>query len=170
MSKSIAKFTANLQFDGEFYRMGYIHVPLEISESIPNYQKRPRLRCQLDNMEPFSCALLGYTEGHRILINNKSIKTNGWILGQPISVTLHEDTSKYGMEMPEVWEVFLDQDEEAASAFEKLTPGKKRSVLYMVGQPKREETQIKRALLIARNLKAGAWDPRDFMKKGFIQD
>lgn len=68
------------------------------------------------------------------------------------------------MEMPEVWLEVIESDHEAAEAFEKLTPGKKRSILHMVSSAKRMETQINRALKIAENIKMGVTNPRDFMK------
>lgn len=98
------------------------------------------------------------------------MRTQGWINDQPLYVELYEETSEYGMEMPEVWEAVIMQDEEAEKAFERLTPGKKRSIFHMINQAKREQTKVDRALLIARNIKAGAWDPRDFARKSFTEE
>ena len=47
----------------------------------------------------------------------------------------------------------MEQDEEADKYFHQLTPGKQRSLLHIIAKPKREETRLKKAVVITEYLK-----------------
>jgi uncharacterized protein YdeI (YjbR/CyaY-like superfamily) len=53
---------------------------------------------------------------------------------------------------PELAEL-LAQDDEGDRLFHALTPGKIRTLLYMVGQPKNSELRLHRALVVVEHLK-----------------
>ncbi len=76
------------------------------------------------------------------------------MVGTEISVKLEKDDSDYGMPMPEEFEELLLMDPEADECFHKLTIGKQRSLLYIIGKPKRSETRIKKAVVVAEYLKS----------------
>lgn len=85
-----------------------------------------------------------------------------------ITISLTKDTSKYGHHFPEELEAILNQDEIARARFEGLTPGKQRTIIYYINQPKSEEKRIERSLLYMRNLKntpVGKETMRDLMRK-----
>ena len=67
-------------------------------------------------------------------------------------MTLEPDESKYGMEVPEEWAELLRQDADTEQYFDKLTPGKQRRILYIIGQPKTTETRLRKAVRIAEYL------------------
>ena len=48
----------------------------------------------------------------------------------------------------------LAQDEEGNRLLHALTPGKIRTLLYIVGQPKTSDTRLHRALVVVEHLKA----------------
>ena len=54
--------------------------------------------------------------------------------------------------MPEEMEEIMAQDPEVDKVFHSLTPGKQRSLLYLIGKPKTTESRIKKAVLITRYL------------------
>lgn len=77
---------------------------------------------------------------------------------------LFEDTSKYGVEVPESFQAVLDSDPDGAKVFESLTPGQKRGLIYYVARFKTAQTQIDKTLIIFENLKKGIRDPREIIK------
>lgn len=74
---------------------------------------------------------------------------------------LLEDTSKYGVDMPEEFQAVLESDLEAMDWFEKISDGKKRSLIYYITRFKNEQTRIDKALIISENLKMGITDPKE---------
>lgn len=77
---------------------------------------------------------------------------------------IFENTTKYGVEVPEEFQAVLDSDPEALEGFEKLTDGKKRSMIYYVGRFKNSQTRIDKALIISENIKLGVTDPKEMVK------
>lgn len=69
-----------------------------------------------------------------------------------------EDTSKYGVEMPEEMEAVLQTDYDALMIFESLTAGKKRGLIYAIGRCKNSQTRIDKLILLFENLKRGIRD------------
>ena len=53
-----------------------------------------------------------------------------------LSLILKNDTSKYGLPVPEVLGELLNQDLGFNTVFHSLTPGKQRSLLHLVGKYK----------------------------------
>lgn len=87
-----------------------------------------------------------------ILLNQDLVKKLQLSKGQEVSITLKADISKYGMEMPEELAEVLTQDVEADRYFSDLTPGKQRSLIYIVAKVKRTQSRINKALAIAEHL------------------
>ncbi|MBT8261182.1 MAG: YdeI/OmpD-associated family protein [Bacteroidia bacterium] len=77
---------------------------------------------------------------------------------------LAEDTSKYGVEMPEELSAVLESDPMAADVFEDFTDGKKRSLIYYVLRFKNSQTRIDKSLIIAENMKHGISDPKELIR------
>lgn len=149
----------------DVYAMNVLPVPEAVAAEFLAKDAK-RCICKIADMH-WPCALLsgGEKYGYFILLNKKRREVLGNIEEELIEVTLTEDISEYGMPLPEEWAEILEFDDEAATIFAQLTPGRQRSILHMVGSPKREETRITRALRIADNLKMGAREIKDFMKK-----
>jgi len=66
---------------------------------------------------------------------------------------LKKDESKYGMPMPEEFDELMKIDDELNEVFHKLTPGKQRSLLHIIGKAKRSETRLNKAIVISEYLK-----------------
>ncbi len=80
-------------------------------------------------------------------------------------IQLFEDQSKYGVDVPESLQAVMDSDPEGFAIFEKLTPGKKRSLIYFVSRFKTPQTQVDKALMIFENLKLGITDYLQLVRK-----
>lgn len=85
-------------------------------------------------------------------------------LGDAFEIQLFEDTSKYGVNMPEeLQEIFLT-DCEAYSIFENFTKGKQRSIIYGVLRYKSSQQKIDKSLIMCENLKRGNHEPIKMFK------
>ncbi|MEM8508476.1 MAG: YdeI/OmpD-associated family protein [Bacteroidota bacterium] len=80
------------------------------------------------------------------------------------TLQLFEDTSKYGVEVPEELEAVLLSDYDAYQIFESLTKGKQRGLIYAIIRIKKSQTRIDKSLILCENLKRGIRDPRELLK------
>ncbi len=85
--------------------------------------------------------------------------------GDSITLSFQEDNTIHQFAMPEVLEEVLQTDPEAKDIFDALTPGKRRSLIYLIQQVKSTDKQIERALLITSRIKQGIHDPKVILKK-----
>lgn len=131
------------------------HVPLE-RETVKEFlEGDKRVLCTLNGKLTIHAALLSDGNGaYYILINKERAKKLGLQRGSPLLVELEKDTSKYGMEMPEEFEVLLEQDEEASAVFEALSPGKQRNLIHIVSVPKSSDIRLRKALAIVNYIKS----------------
>lgn len=147
------KFDTPLQeFDGDLYGR-YIEIPQNIAEAFLNANIK-RVMCSINSIAPIHSGIMPLGGGRwYINLNKKYCKTNGLMVGEILDVTLKEDRSKYGMDMPEVLVETLAQDKLADRYFHALTPGRQRTLIHMVNAVKSIEIQIRRALVISNHLK-----------------
>lgn len=113
----------------------------------------------------FHAALQKYHGMYHITFNKQNQKKLGVFLNDYFAVTLHPDTSKYGVEMPEELEAVLQSDPEAQRIFESFTAGKKRGLIYYILKIKNSQNRIDKSLMITENLKRGITDQRELIKK-----
>jgi hypothetical protein len=78
---------------------------------------------------------------------------------------LFENTTTYGVEIPEAFQAVMESDPEGVSYFEKLTDGRKRGLIYYIKRFKNNQTQVDKTLIIFENLKQGTTDPRELIKR-----
>jgi hypothetical protein len=119
-----------------------IHVPETILNKL-NSGKKPLVKVTLN----------GYTYrsavgkmGDRFMIslsseNRKNAHVNG---GDTLEVTLAPDTEPRIVELPAELQIALNKNQTAKSAFEKLSPGRKKAIALSITEAKTEETRIKR--------------------------
>ena len=132
---------------------GHVVVPLEIVEYF-QAKKIKRLICTFQNQVKAHLTIQSDGKGGYYLLLNKDIaKQIGLTVGEEVSIVLEEDTSKYGMPLPEEMQELLLQDTEGEHYFHSLTPGKQRSLLYIVGKPKGSDTRLRKAITILNYLK-----------------
>lgn len=112
-----------------------------------------RVICTIKGGEPFPCALMPWGGSFFIMVNKQRRAALGLEVGQTVDIVLEKDESKYGMPMPEELQEVLNQDPEGEAMFEKLTPGKKRSMMYFIGKIKDIDRRIHTALTFVEHIK-----------------
>ncbi len=133
--------------------MHHLPIPTELNAEIQT-KKLKRIICAIDSREPFAAGLMGgKTKGYYIVINKERFKKFSLQIGQQVTVEIKADESKYGIPMPDVFQAFLDQDPDFDKLFHDLTPGKQRTLLYLVVKMKSEQKQIEKTTVIATHLK-----------------
>lgn len=113
-----------------------------------------RVICIINNSTKINCALMPDGTGHWFIFMNQAIRSKLKIQpGDNLTITLEKDTSDYGMEMPAELLELLNQDEEGSSYFHDLTPGKQRSLIYLVLKVKNSNSRLNKSLAILHHLK-----------------
>lgn len=101
---------------------------------------------------------------YKLMFSKEKQKELGLSLNDYFEMQLFEDTSKYGVDMPEELEAVLLSDYEAFEIFESLTKGKQRSIIYGIIRIKNSQSKIDKALLVCENLKRGITNPMELFK------
>lgn len=126
----------------------HIMIPDSISEHFVSKTDR-RVLCRLNESIDIQAALMPDGNGSFFISINKEVRKKlNLEVGTDIWVHLKKDESKYGIALPEEMEELFKQDEEGSHWFHSLTPGKQRSLLYIVGKPKSSEVRIRKGLVI----------------------
>jgi hypothetical protein len=131
----------------------HFRVPKTTAATLKKGNSR-RVICTLNGTERYQCAILHYEKDLPVIsVNQKVRDTLGITFGSSVTVELQQDDSEYGLPVPpELTEVFR-QDPEGKKLFQALTPGKQRTLLYIVGNVKDTEKRVLRSLAIIRHLK-----------------
>ena len=131
----------------------HIKVPDHIVQTLKE-QKMTRFICSIDEKISFHASLMPAGQGiYFIKLNQERRKKAQLYLGGSMSVEIFPDDSKYGMPITEEFLELLLQDEEGAKYFELLTPGKQRSLLYLVNKLKSSQKRIAKSMIILDHLK-----------------
>jgi len=113
-----------------------------------------RVVCTLNETTEFQAALMPKGDGAWFININKTLRDKlGLKIGTPVRVALCRDDSEYGLPMPEELAELLQQDEEGNRLFHALTPGKQRTLLYIVGSVKHSELRLNRAVVVIEHLR-----------------
>ncbi|MEM8567479.1 MAG: DUF1905 domain-containing protein [Bacteroidota bacterium] len=124
----------------------YLRIDKEKVDKMPK-KKATRLVITIDQCISYSCGLNHLGDGNFfIIVAGKYVKKLQKNEGDPVSFEMIEDPNPLGVPMPEVLEVLLAQDEELNRKFEKLTDGKKRSLIYFTTSVKDIDKQVQKAL------------------------
>ena len=112
-----------------------------------------RVVCSINGSPERQCALIPDGKGAYVITVNKALRTTLELtFGARLHVTLRPDDSKYGLPMPpELREVFR-QDKQSSKRFHALTPGKQRTLLYIINSGKTLDERVFRAITIVRHL------------------
>jgi len=112
----------------------------------------------------FHGALRKRNGAYQLMFSKQKQKELNLLPGDIFQLQLLEDTTKYGVEMPEELEAVFESDPEAFSIFKSFTDGKKRSLIYYIKRIKNIQTRVDKALLISENIKMGITDLRELNK------
>lgn len=131
----------------------YIDVPAPVVKRIGGISKQ-RWICNVDESLTWQCGIVAHKQGAGyVLLNQKLMKKGDLAVGQSVVVELKEDKSDFGMTVPEELREVLSQDKEGKSRFEALVAGKRRYIIYYVGQVKSPQLRVERAVRCITNLK-----------------
>ncbi len=146
------------QFQGRLENFDFNHwsfhvaVPESISSKYIQENTR-RVLVTINSHGPWHMALFKGKNYWYILVN-QDIRTKLNLQSDDIlNITLEKDESEFGHELPEEFQVLMDQDEEGNAYFKALTPGKKRSLVYLVTKVKNSESRMKKSLAIMHHLR-----------------
>lgn len=124
---------------------GYYY--LKIDSDIVNqfeHKRSTRIICTLDETVSFRCGLNHLGDGNFfIIVATKHLEELEKVLGDEVNYKIEKDPDQLGVEMPEVLTVFLSQEPEYKVVFNKLTNGKKRSLIYTFIKIKDIDKQVK---------------------------
>lgn len=129
-----------------------IILPEETAQEFRVEKGAVRVVCSIENGEEFPCALNPRDGNYVIMASKQLIKKHRLKNDVPFTVTIYPDKNN-GLELPEEMQELLLQDEWGAQLFEKLLPGRKRSLLYYIRTGKSVDTRIKRSMEILEKLK-----------------
>ncbi|MEM6515965.1 MAG: DUF1905 domain-containing protein [Bacteroidota bacterium] len=123
---------------------GYYY--LKIDADIINQFSRKRatrMICTVDGTISYRCGLNHLGDGNYfIILASKYLIQLQKELGDTVEFKIEEDPDQLGVEIPEVLTVFLDQEPELKEVFDKLTDGKKRSLIYGILKTKDIDKQV----------------------------
>lgn len=89
-----------------------------------------------------------------ILVNQNLIKKLELKPGDQVELVIEKDHSEFGHQVPESFQALLEQDNEGKRFFDQLTPGKQRSLIYIVGKVKNIDSQLNKGMAILDHLKS----------------
>ncbi len=149
------EFTTEVaKFEGLDARVYQLHLPLPSNVSdVLLGSGHNRFICTINRRTSIHCGLMPSENYRYILINKKLAEKLSLDVGDPVEVKMSIDDSKYGMELPLEFEEVLNSDHEGSQYFEKLTPGKKRNLIYIVSSVKNTDSRITKSLAIMEHLK-----------------
>lgn len=146
-------FTGVLERSANKLWGAHVRVPPQLVNAIKATGTQ-RVVCRFNEAAEHQTALLPYRRNvYVVRVNRQLQKKLGVSPGEQVEVSLKKDETLFGLPVPEELEELLRQDAEGRSLFHSLTPGKQRTLLYIVGSVKDPDKRIHRALAIVQHLK-----------------
>ncbi|MEX0289801.1 MAG: YdeI/OmpD-associated family protein [Flavobacteriaceae bacterium] len=141
-------------------------VPETIAKSfLDKGHKRVKIEAHFEGKSiSFHGAIQQWKGNYLVSFGKRYQKALGVFPNDYFQLQFFEDTSKYGVDMPEELEAVLHSDPEAHKIFESFTAGKKRGIIYMILAYKTSQTRIDKSLLVCANLKRGIRNNPDLIK------
>ncbi|NIJ54986.1 YdeI/OmpD-associated family protein [Dyadobacter arcticus] len=135
---------------GEFYMV----VPDEIAVQFVEGRKPARVRCKLNDLVEFQCAIRPRGGGGFYINIGTPLRQEGkFVLGQKLFAKVWKDDSEFGRDMPEELFELLEMDEEGKRLFYESLPSHQRAVIYYVAGAKSVQIRIDRAIMLVNRLK-----------------
>jgi len=150
------RFTAILEKSTNKLWGSHLRVPQPIAKKLTSGGSRRVLRT-LNGSKAHQCALLPFGKDSFVLSVNKGLcKTLHIDIGSSVTVTLQKDETKYGLPLPAELSELFRQDADGSRLFHSLTPGRQRTLLYIIGSGKDSEARAWRSSIIIRHLRDNA--------------
>jgi hypothetical protein len=147
------KFTAPLSEITELLVHTVIYIPDSILRKLP--QKRVRVKGSMNGV-PFALAVQYRKAGNSFFMVSAPLRRAAKIKpGSQVNVEFSlVDPEK--VDLPEEFEAVLAQDDDGLKEWNKLTPGRQRSLAHYVFSVKNVDSRIKRALFLIEKVKREA--------------
>lgn len=153
MPENRSTFTATLDLVQSNLYHAHIIVPVRIAEKYIRGDDR-RVICTLNETETYHAALMHAGSGQYMIMVNAGLRKKLKLSdGDEVRVRLEKDESEYGLPVPEEFTELLRQDITGSELFHKLTPGKQRTLLYIIAKPKSPALRIRNGIVVLEHLK-----------------
>ena len=148
-----AKFKSNLERTDSDPPWHILRVPKKKVEHFGFKGNLRRVVCTLNGSETFNCSLFPSKGDYFITLNKKLRDKLDLDVGDPVTIELSKDESKYGMPMPPEFEEVLRQDPQGKGLFDALSPGNQRLMLKLIVMVNGIDKRISRSLAGIEQLK-----------------
>ncbi|MGB0390867.1 MAG: YdeI/OmpD-associated family protein [Salibacteraceae bacterium] len=146
------EFAAPLQdYDSSIMWTSVVYIPKHRIEEL-GPEKNPRVKVTFNNTKEAHISVKSSGDIRYLVVNSEIRKALKLSVGESVNVLIEEEKSEYGMPMPEEFALMLAEDEIGNKLFHELTPGKQRSLIYMVSKVKNVDAKIRKALAIVEHL------------------
>lgn len=134
--------------------LGWSSIVMIPQEFYPDIKAQDHLRVEVlfNRQEKAHVSIKSKDDSFYLILNNTQRKKLKVKEGDLVQVHLKEETSEYGMPMPEELALMLAEDERANEFFHLQTPGNRRSLIYLVSKVKSADAKIRKALAIVEHL------------------
>ena len=132
-----------------------------VSPFIEKKLKRVKVKASFQGKElVFHAAIQKRNGSFYMMFGKRYQKELGVFPNDYFRLQFFEDTSKYGVEMPEELDAVLISDYDAFEIFETLPIGMQRGLIYTIIRYKNVQTRVDKSLILCENLKRGIRDRR----------
>jgi hypothetical protein len=149
------KFTATISRFGEseVYWTSIIIIPENVYQEMILLSPNKRIVCTINDSYTFHCAMIPKNPFHFIMLSKDKMATLKLGINNEIKVEIVPDKSEYGLDISEELQEVLSSDPDGKILFEKLTPGKQRSLIYLINKTKNSQSRINKSFVIVDHLK-----------------
>ena len=147
------KFTSIINRFDETYMTLHLVIPNEVYSEMILLAPDKRIVCTINNEFTFHCAMLSKVTFYFVLLNKEICKKYNYRENNEVQVEIIPDKSKYGMPISEELEAVLHSDPEGEKWFEKLSDGKKRSLIFLTNKTKNSQLKIEKCMVVLKHLK-----------------
>ena len=147
------KFTTIINRFDESYMTMHLVIPNDVYTEMILLAPDKRIVCTINNKYSFHCGMLSKVTFYFVLLNKEICKKYNYRENDEVQVEIIPDKSKYGMPISEEFEAVLYSDPEGEKWFEKLSDGKKRSLIYLTNKTKNSQLKIEKCIVVLDHLK-----------------
>ena len=151
-----ARFTSVLEKSDNKVWGAHFRVPKRVADGMAQGTSR-RVVCTLNGAPEFQCAILPRGNGSFVITVNKQLRNAlSLAFGSDLKIRLRKDTSAYGLPFPPELRELLRQDPAGNRLFHALTPGRRRTLLYIIGKTQDSGRRTDRSIIVITHLKSNA--------------
>lgn len=139
-------------FEDENLWANHLPIPNDIYIEMLKICPDKRVKCTLNGVHTYYCAMMPKGELHYLLLNNDILKKLHLSIGSTVDVNLEKNDTQYGVPICDEFREVLLSDEIGSDYFHKLTAGKQRTLINVINKYKNPQLRIDRSILILQHL------------------